>query len=280
MAVKSPARIEREVLVTYLQARWLRSELAKYTGSPPVPDPGHGEDEISPVVYYGQPFDPDKESDLSSLSAYAARELRGYGYFEIAVTSGAWNGQTLPINLIDGDWILDSPGGPVQVYPQSDMEDGASVTFRQDSGETFTGGVTATWLHGVGYLVINLMELGQPEKLDRGSAGAYESRTRMSVMIAAPPSTGPALADQYAGACAALLRRLRIRGDSGGTPGSLEVDMGDSGVQYIYQTDRDAVPERANYIGERDGWAWYLFRVIFRRIYKLVPAGLQPVTPA
>lgn len=278
MTIKAPAQVEREAVMTYLTSRWKRSKLDTFGQGLSVPDPGHGLDEICPVVYYSQPFDPSKAADLAALSVYAARELSGYGLYKVTVLDGIWIGQELVLSYAAGQWILSSPAGPVVVVPASTVEDGATVEFVLESGN-FVGTVAATWLHGVGYLVLNLTEAGV-DKVEVGSRASSEARVKLTVMMAVPHPGAPALADQYAGVVAMLFRRVKLRGDATAAVGTLERDLADSGVSWIYQSDRETMPERPNQYGEDGIWRWFGFELILRRLYRAPAAGLQTVVAA
>lgn len=277
--MKSIGQVEREVVFEYITSRWKRSKISALPGVPDVPDPGHGEDEICPVVWYDQPFDPSKSSDLAAVSVYATRELKGYGYWTLDVQDGAWSGQQLPLNLVAGVWTLEAPGGSVTVLPATTPEDGSTITFTLVDDSTFTAIVSSTWLHGVGYVVLNLSEL-RAEKVRPGSNAPFEAWVKIQVMIAAPMARPDEVAEQYMGAVAGLLRGVRIKGDATAAVGTHERDMADAGIYYIYQRDAEAVTERPIRIAERDAWSWHLGSVTVRRLYTAQAAGLQAVSAA
>lgn len=295
MSVKGVAQIEREVIATYLTSRWTRSFMATVPGAPPVPDPGHGKDEICPVLYFGQPFDPSKPKDVAALSTYAVNELKGYGYYTLDIQSGTWAGQQLPLSLVsttvivvnpvaapeNTQWILETGGGSYVVFPQSKVEAGATVTFdvQNEAEPSFTATVAASQLHGVGFLTLNLAEL-QVEGLDVGTRGSQMARVMVRVMIAASPPAAPQTAEIYAAAVAALYRGVMWVSDPSAPEGDLLRDMADSGVSSIRQyRRRDPIQERPNRISEHSGWVWFVLQFVLRRQYRLPVMGRQPVTP-
>lgn len=282
MSVRSIPDVERELVMTYLSSRWIRSQLAALPGVPPVPDPGHGENEVCPVIYYGTPFDPGDPDDVAKLSLYAVRELRGYGYFVVTPQDGDWPGQELPLNIVGSDWVVESPTGPVVVEPQAAVEDGATVLFVVPDGShpDFTADVATTTLHGVGFVVVNLSEL-QVTSLDHGSRGSLMARVLVRFMLACPPAAAPALAEVYAGALAALFRGVTFVPDAGQPDGDLRRDLADSGVTLIRQWHRsDPVQERPNRLSETGGWVWFTAQLILRRQYRPQSVGVQAPTAA
>lgn len=295
MSVKGVAQVEREVITTYLTSRWTRSFLATVPGAPPVPDPGYGKDEICPVLYFGQPFDPSKPKDVAALSAYAVNELRGYGYYTLDIQDGTWSGQGLPLSLVttavtvvnpvpdpeNTQWILETGAGSYVVFPQSKVEAGATVTFDVQAGAepSFTASVAASQLHGVGFLTLNLAET-QVEGLDVGTRGSQVAKLLVRVMIAASPPTAPKTAEIYAAAVAALFRGVMWVSDPSAPEGDLLRDMADSGVSLIrHYRRRDPIQERPNRISEQSGWAWFVLQFVLRRQYRVPVVGRQPVTP-
>lgn len=274
--MNSIAAVEREVLTRYIQNRWTRTAMADYSQGFVVPDPGHDIDEVCPIIWAGQPFDPSKPADLAVLSGYAVNQLRGYGYYTLSIQDGTWAGQDLPLNLSSNQWYLETDDGPVLVTASDSVEDGATVTFTTSDAEEFTATVAASYLHGVGFVVLMLTEIGN-EQIVLGSNPGYEARTVLRVLIAAPPANSPRLPDQYAGALAMLFRRVKLKGDGAAVSGTAERDMADCGIQYIWQSSRESVTERPSMIGERDGWSWYSWEVQLRRLYRAAAAGLQTV---
>lgn len=275
--MKPPAQVEREVLLTYLSGWWKHSKLATLPAAPTVSDQGHGRDVVCPIVYYGQPFNPELITDLYQLSAYTFQELRGYDRFQVTVLDGDWMNETLPLNFTDQEWVLQSPDGAVAVFPQTEPAEGETVLFVIDEEVSFSASVAVSWLHGVGYLSINLHEL-ECSKLEAGSNAPYEARVRVTIMIAAPHSLAPSLADQYAGAIARLFRKVRFKADPAAAAGVPEREMADSNVHRIYQSDRDPIEERPNHVGDVDNWAWYRTQIILRRLFTSPSRGVQPVT--
>lgn len=75
---RSVATVERDSLVGHLRTNWKRSRLSTFTLDITVDDPGHGLDDISPVIYLGQIMDPDSDESVSAISPFSARDLRGF----------------------------------------------------------------------------------------------------------------------------------------------------------------------------------------------------------
>ncbi len=69
------ALVTAESVMGYFTSRWNRAQLTAF-GAPVPPDLGQGRDEICPVIYFSQPFDPGNDDSLSNLSEYTAAELR------------------------------------------------------------------------------------------------------------------------------------------------------------------------------------------------------------
>ncbi len=274
------AAVERQAVMTYLTTRWKRSQLELMPSVPPVFNPGHEVDEICPIVFYMQPFDPSKPEDLAAVSAYAAREIAGYGQYLVTATSGPFVGDVMALNILGSTWSLETLAGAEQVYPQQDVVDGATVTFLRGDETTFTGTVEATWLHGVGYVVVNLSEL-RTERLDRGSRGTDQAHVRMILMFATPTSSGISIAESYAGALASLFCGVHIKADPAAAEGTVERNMADSGIFRIFQRPGlDPVQQRPNQLGARDGWNWSMQTIIIRRLYRVAPIGVQPAEAA
>ena len=281
MSIRGVAEVEREVLTEYLTTgRWTRSFMATVDGAPEVADPGFGRDEICPILFFGQPFDPSKEKDVAALSAYAVRELKGHGLYILDIQDGTWIGQQLPLNLVGTQWLLETLGGPVEVTPQAAVEDGVTVTFDVVGGgePTFTADVAASFLHGVGFVTLNIAEL-QAEALDKGRRGSSNAKIALRVMFAVPPSSRKT-ADVYAAAAAALYRGVMFVSDGSKPEGDLLRDMDDSGILVIRQmTGKDPIQERPNWFADKSGWVWFILPIIFWRQYRLPVLGPQPVTP-
>lgn len=277
--------IERDVIVTYFEAHWNRTQLATFEDAPEVPDPGHGHDELSATTYFGHPFHPAKEADLQALSNFAVREMRGEAIWDLTMLDGPWNGQTLGLTSADGEtFILQAPAGDEVVVPQADLEDGATVPFTSTPGN-FSATVAAGWLHGAGFVTLNLTELGPggPENrghLDTGRRGHQEARVQLHVLIASPPEHSPKMSELYAGAAYAILQGVDFIRDAGAAPGTLEREMADAGLSSIRQlSSRDPAMARANHVGDENGWRWYLFQIIFRRVHRRTRAGRRPIQP-
>jgi hypothetical protein len=270
--------VERELVMTYLTTRWTRSHLATVLAAPAVPDPGHGEDAVSPVLWYGQPFDPSREADVAALSSYAVRELRGYGLFIVTPATGTWAGLELPLSLVGDDWLLETPGGSVVATTDDAVATGETVTFDTGS-EAFAGEVAASYLHGVGFVVVNLVEL-QAEALDLGSRGSVEARLVLRLLVAAAPPSAPAVPETYAAALAALFRGVMWVSDPTAAPETLERRMADAGILIVRQyARRDPVQERPTRLGDDSGWAWYNQEVPLRRQARAPSIGRQAPTP-
>ena len=62
-------------MISYLVDKWRRSELAAYSQGVDIADPGHGLDEVCPVVVWGQPFDASKDA---SVAPFTAAQVKGY----------------------------------------------------------------------------------------------------------------------------------------------------------------------------------------------------------
>jgi hypothetical protein len=277
LSIRGVSEVEREVVMSYLVSRWKRSELIAFPGAPAVSDPGHDKDEICPILYYGQPFDPSNEADVAALSDYSVRELRGWGYYTLAVSSGTWSGEQLPLNLVDVQWVLESPTGSVNVSPRSPVAPGQTVTFDVEGGGSFTAAVQASYLHGVGFLVVNLAEL-QSVGLDAGSRGGQLTRVGIRLMYAVAPPSAPAVADAYAAAANAMLRGVMWVSEPQAVSG-LTRDMADSGITIIRQLQRQDPPqERPNRLSESNGWVWFTSQVVIRRQTRLPVAGRQNPT--
>ena len=280
MSVKGVAQIQRELVMTHLQTgRWTRSHVASIAGAAPVPDPGYGRDEICPVLFYGQPFDPSKPADVAALSTYAVRELRGYGYYLAAITGGTWDGQELPLNLVDRQWELETGSGPVAVVPQASVQDGATaVPFTAEGHADFTANITASYLHGVGFVVVNLAEM-QAEGVDVGSKGSQMSKVMVRFMIAAAPPSAPVTPEVYAATLGSLFRGIMWVSDPNAAEGELLRDMADSGVLIVRNyRRRDPIQERPNRISEHSGWVWFTLQLVVRCQYRLPVAGRQSPT--
>lgn len=75
---RSLASVERETLVTHLVNNWKRTRLLTFARNVTVPDPGHGHDVISPIIYLNQPMNPDSDGDVGAISPFTARDIRGF----------------------------------------------------------------------------------------------------------------------------------------------------------------------------------------------------------
>lgn len=272
---ESVATVERRAVTRYLKSNWTRSALATYPSAPVIPDV-HGKDEICPLVYFGMAFDPTKADDLSAMSSYAVRELKGFTVMQLDVLSGTWTGQTLPLRIAGGQWLLAAPGGDVVVYPLTEPLDDQTIDWQMEDETTFSATNRYTWLSGVGFLVVNLTE---QEMVWRavGSRAPRERALRLLVMIAAPLGNGPAVAEQYSGALATIWHGVVFSADEAAPVGSVERAMADSGLLRLYNPSYDPPEERAMRIGERDGWAWYSMTVPLRRVTVGTQVGLRTV---
>ena len=278
---KGPAQVEREAVMNYLTSRWTRTKIAAFGQGVTVDDPGHGKDEVCPVVYWEQPFDPNSSEDLLEISVYAAEHISGYALLQLEILDGTWIGQTLRLTLVEEQWILAVVGGDVVVIPAADPIAGDTVSFKVDAtgGETFTADVTNTWLHGVGYLVVNLEEMSAGAT-DVGSSRGVEALVQVSVLIASPPETSPLTPDQYSAAVAMMFRGFVWERDGTAAPGTPEREMFDAGVHNIYQDTREAMQERANHIASMPPWQWYLMKFVIRRLYEAPRVGATSVIAA
>lgn len=72
------ADVEAEVLVNHLSTNWTRTALATFDRQVVVPDPGHGHDEVCPIVYLGQHLNVDDDAAVGAISPFTAAELRGF----------------------------------------------------------------------------------------------------------------------------------------------------------------------------------------------------------
>ena len=182
----------------------------------------------------------------------------------------------MPLNIVRSQLILTPPsGGDFVVVPSDDVEDGATITLSYEAG-SFPGVVTTGWLHGVGYVVININEI-RTTRLTTGSRGTDETETRVTIMIAAPETNSPMLANQYAGALAWICNGAAMRFDALADEGTIEKDMADSGVSWIRQmSGRDPINARPNNIGSRDGWSWFTFSMNWRTLSTPNKIGLAP----
>lgn len=276
--------IEREALVTYTSANWKRSRIATFAGAPDIPDPGHGRDELCPVSFFGQPFDASKPEDLAALSEFAVNELRGEPLWVLTVLDGPWIGQALNLRSDDGlTWVLSGPDGDVAATLPEEFEDGGTISVTHPDG-TFSATVSAGWIHGAGFMILNLMDVGAGGfqgrgHFDTGRHGTKERRIELSLIFACPPQSCPQLPELYAGAAHAILAGVDFIRDASAAPGTLERDMADAGILAIRQLSTDPVQGRANHIGDARGWRWYKAPYIFRRQFTQQRVGRQPINP-
>lgn len=277
------AELDRQAFTQYYGSHWKRSELTTFAGAPDIPDPGHGLDEISPVVYYGHPFNPSKAADLEAISAFALQELTGHELWDLDMLDGPFFGQTLPLTSPDGEiFILETLGGPELVVPQSDLVDGTTVAFTSTPGD-FNADVAAGMVRGTGLVILNITELGpggidNRGHYDTGRRGLKEARLQWDVVILAPVENAPQIAELYAGAAHALLIGVVFVRDEAAPVGTVEREMFEANVQaYRQLASHDPVQARANHIADAKGWRWYLFKVVVRRQYFVELAGRRVV---
>lgn len=273
MAVKPASQIVREIIVTYLTTRWTRSYLATLTDPPVIPDPGFGEDQICPMIFYGDTFDPSNPEALEDLTDYTVRELRGYDQDLATLTSGPWSGETVPINFIDQQWILSTSSGPVIVTPDIPIVDGITVTLVAAGYPDSTATIAAGYLRGVGFIALELRE-GESEFLGQ-VANPIRLRVTLQPLIAIPPSEAPLLAERYLGGILRLCRGVAWKCEPGLTD-DLRRDMSDSRVNVIRQIE--APQEFPVRLGE-SGWSWYSGRIEFEVQHQPHRMGIQSPTP-
>lgn len=77
---RSPAQVEHEEELQFLVDNWKRSALAGFAQGLVVEDPGHGRDEICPVVLAGQPFDPTISAHVAPFTSDQVIGPEGVGY--------------------------------------------------------------------------------------------------------------------------------------------------------------------------------------------------------
>ena len=74
----SVASAEREAIVGYFVDNWKRSSLAALEKPVDVVDPGHGNDEVCPIIYRGQAMNPSSDEEVGAVSPFTARDLIGF----------------------------------------------------------------------------------------------------------------------------------------------------------------------------------------------------------
>lgn len=279
---KPMAEVERDVLATYFENHWKRSELSSFPAAPEIPDPGHGHDELSPVVYFGLPFDAGKPQDLDALSSFAVQELRGHPLWVLDILDGPFAGEEAEMTSIDGiNYILEPLAGPIAVVPQTPVEDGATVFFTSSSGD-FNAVVAAGWIHGAGITVLNVVDLG-PGGLngrghyDTGKSGPREQRIGFQTIFGIPPSNSPLLAEQLGSAAFAILQGVDFIRDETAAIGTHERDMADSKIASIRQLSMDPASPRTNFIADSRGWRWFEQQTVFRRLFTIQRVGKRTV---
>lgn len=284
MSTDTIPMVERELVEGYLRTRWARSRLQDIDGAPEVPDPGFGRDEICPILWFDAPFKSTSEADVSAVSSFAARELRGFEVFELSdIVGGAWEGQVLPLYSDDGEsWRVKVDGADQDVAPDGPLSVGSSSTF-DSAGGPFTASVGGGWLHGVGFLVINLAEVGPGGTqgrgfYDNGPNGLHERRVQLSLLYALPEEQAIVTAEAYSAAAFALFNGVVFRRDPGAPPSTPQRRMVDLGFTTLRQYPSfDPPPVRATFWANREDepWQWWLQQIVLRRQFIPKRAGRQ-----
>lgn len=162
----APEAIEREAIMGYLKAKWKRSALAGYAQGLDVPDPGHGLDEITPISYYGLPFNVD---NAGHVAPFTSEQVKGTGYLQCLLV----------------------PTGDIQVFPGCPAEyiesQALDVIINTPNGNAKLAGLYASVLQmlfrnvtlspnrdGVNY-IRNIEPVARP--LYRGDSGAWRVET-------------------------------------------------------------------------------------------------------
>lgn len=136
------ATIELRLLAQHLVSQWRRSALAGYEQGITVPDPGHGLDEISPVVVVGHPWNAD---DASDTAPFLPENLRDQPDGAGGVTDGTGfvSFETMP----SGEPRVTSPGLP-PVQAQDLIADHVIITPSRrgpDLAYAYAGALAMIW---------------------------------------------------------------------------------------------------------------------------------------
>ena len=113
-----------KTIVSYVVNNWKRSQLATFTQAVAVPDPGFGQDVVSPIAIVGMPFDANDTNDVAPFTVTQLRDhkvagsiKKGVGYIALELA---------PYR----DPVVLSPGDP----PEMMEEEILRVTIAVPSG--------------------------------------------------------------------------------------------------------------------------------------------------
>lgn len=128
----------RRVVVGHLLAKWKRSELA--AGAIEVEDAAHGQDEISPVAFIGEPFDANVAEDVAPFIVEQVNNAdNGTGYLIL---------QLRPI----GEAIVAEPGCPANYEEQVELNAFIYTPSKAGSATAYLYGSLLAQIYGRAFL--------------------------------------------------------------------------------------------------------------------------------